>query len=336
VPAHDTSGSAIALDADVFRALRIPIPLSELLKRTFNEILADNCLGMAAQLAFYFVLALFPALVFAVALASYFPYDVLARAVEALAPVAPPEVVSLMKKQIAALTASESGGLLTIGVLGALWSSSAAMLAMIDTLNRAYDIEEGRPWWKVRLLGIALTTGLAFFILIAFTLVIAGPELARTVAAQIGLGRAFEVTWLVLQWPFVFALVTLGIAIVYYVAPDAEQEWVWITPGSVLATVLWLLVSLGFRYYVSSFGDYNATYGTLAGAVVLLLWLYLSGLAILVGGEINAEIEHASPLGKNPGEKKPGARRRLMAFAKSRRDRGGWHTDAQPSAGRSS
>jgi membrane protein len=320
----------------VFRALHIPIPLSELLKRTYNEILTDNCLGMAAQLAYYFVLALFPALVFAVALASYFPYDVLARAVEALAPIAPPEVVSLMKKQIAALAASESGGLLTIGVLGALWSSSAAMVATMDTLNRAYDIEEGRPWWKVRLLAIALTIGLAFFILIGFTLVIAGPELASTVADEAGLGRAFEVTWLVLQWPLIFALVALGIAIVYYVAPDAEQEWIWITPGSLLATALWLIVSLGFRYYVSNFGDYNATYGTLAGAVVLLFWLYLSGLAILIGGEVNAEIEHASPLGKNPGEKKPGARRRLMAFAKSRRDAAGWHPDAHPAQGGSS
>jgi membrane protein len=321
----------------VLKALRLlPIPLSELLKRTYNEILNDNCLGMAAQLAYYFVLALFPALVFAVALASYFPYDVLTRAVEALAPIAPPEVLALVKRQLDALTSTESGGLLTVGVLGALWSSSAAILAIVDTLNRAYDIDEGRPWWKVRLLAIVLTIGLAFFILIAFTLVIAGPELARVVAQAMGLGRAFEVTWLVLQWPLVFALVTLAIAVVYYVAPDAEQEWVWITPGSVLATVSWVLVSLGFRYYVANFGDYNATYGTLAGAVVLLLWLYLTGLAILAGGELNAEIEHASPFGKEPGEKRPGARRRLMAFAKSRREPPGWHAGPQPASGRSS
>jgi membrane protein len=320
----------------MFRALHLPIPLSELLKRTYNEVLADNCLGLAAQLAYYFVLALFPALVFVVSLASFFPQDVLSQAIQALAPIAPPEVLSLVTKQLEALASSGHSSLLTIGVLGALWSSSAAILAIIDTLNRAYDIEEGRPWWKVRLIGIGLTIGLAFFILTAFTLVVAGPELARKVAEFMGLGRAFEIAWLVLQWPLVFALVALGMAIVYYVAPDADQEWVWITPGSIVATVLWILISLGFRYYVTTFGDYNAMYGTLAGAVVLLLWLYLSGLAILVGGELNAEIEHASPLGKAPGEKRPGERRRLIAFAKSRRPGPKWPRDAQPSPGRSS
>jgi membrane protein len=282
------------------------------------------------------VLALFPALVFVVALASYFPHDVLSQAIQALAPITPPEVLSLVKKQLDALASAQHSGLLTIGVLGALWSSSAAVVAIIDTLNRAYDIEEGRPWWKVRLVAIGLTVGLAFFILTAFTLVVAGPELARTIAGSMGLGRVFEIAWLALQWPLVFLLVTLGVAVVYYVAPDAEQEWVWITPGSLVATVLWILISLGFRYYVTTFGDYNAMYGTLAGAVVLLLWLYLSGLAILIGGELNAEIEHASPFGKEPGEKRPGERRRLFAFARSRRPAPGWPGDAEPSPGRSS
>jgi membrane protein len=305
-----------------------------LVKRTLSEVLADNCLGMAAQLAYYFALALFPALVFMVALASYVPYDVLAGVVQALAPVAPFEVVSLVRKQLASIASAEQGGLLTLGVVGAFWSSSAALLAIIDTLNRAYDIDEGRPWWKVRLVALGLTLGLAFFILLAFTLVVAGPELAAGLAESMGLGEAFTLTWQVLQWPLVFALVAFGIAIVYYVAPDAEQDWVWITPGSVVATVLWILVSLGFRFYVTTFGEYNETYGALAGAIVLLLWFYLSGLAILVGGELNAEIEHASPGGKAPGEKRPGERRRLIAFAKTRRPPE-WPAGAQPLGGSS-
>lgn len=309
------------------RGLPLPISPTELLKRTASEVIADNCLGLAAQLAYYYALALFPALVFAVSLASYFPQDVLGSVVAALAPVAPPEVVSLVRKQLDSIAAAEQGGLLTMGVLGALWSSSAALLAIIDALNRAYDIEEGRPWWKVRLIALGLTIGLVLFILLAFTLVIAGPELAGLAADALGLGRAFEITWLIVQWPLVLALVALGIALVYYVAPDADQEWAWITPGSIVATLLWLLISIGFRLYVANFGDYNATYGALAGAIVLLLWFYLSGLAILVGAELNAEIEHASPAGKAPGEKRPGLRRRLYAFARSRSGQSGWSQD---------
>jgi membrane protein len=300
------------------RALRLPIPLWVLVKRTASEVIDDNCLGMAAQLSYYFALALFPALIFLVSLASYFPRDIIGDVLAALAPVTPPEVVSLVRKQLESILSAEKGGLLTLGVLGALWSSSAAVVAIVDTLNRAYDIEEGRQWWKVRLIALGLTIGLAFFILLAFTLVVAGPELAARISESMGLGEAFRVGWLIIQWPVVFALVTLGVAIVYYVAPDADQDWVWITPGSILATVLWVLISLGFRLYVTKFGDYNATYGALAGAIVLLLWFYFSGMAILIGGELNAEIEHASPGGKAPGEKRPGERRRLIAFARER------------------
>lgn len=175
---------------------------------------------------------------------------------------------------------------------------------MTSTLNAAYDITEGRPWWKVRLTAIGLTVGLAFFILVSMALVIAGPTLAERIADAMRLGPAFEWGWKILQWPLVFALVATAIALVYYFAPDAEQEWVWITPGSVLATALWVIISLGFKLYLARFGTYNETYGAIGGVMVLLLWFYLSGIALLIGAELNAEIEHASPYGKNPGEKK--------------------------------
>jgi membrane protein len=198
-----------------------------------------------------------------------------------------------------------------MGVLGALWSSSAALTAIIDTLNRAYDLDESRPWWKVRLLGIALTIGLAAFILTAFTLVVAGPELARLVADRFGLASVVATVWAVVQWPIVLLLVMFGVALIYYFAPDADQDWAFITPGSALATVLWLLASLGFRLYVQNFSDYNATYGALGAAVLLLLWLYVSGLAILVGAELNSEIEHASPRSKDARRRGPGDRPKL-------------------------
>ena len=128
-----------------------------------------------------------------------------------------------------------------------------------------------------------------------------GPKLGETIASTLYLGQAFVWTWNILQWPVVFALVAFAVAIIYYFAPDAEQEWIWITPGSVVATTLWLLISLGFKFYVAHFENYNATYGAIGGVIVLMLWFYLSGLAVLTGAELNAEIEHASPCASRIG-----------------------------------
>ena len=153
---------------------------------------------------------------------------------------------------------------------------------------------------------IRLTVALALFVLVSFALVVAGPELADKVADSVGLGAAFRWTWKILQWPVVFALIGTGFGLVYYYAPDVEQEWKWITPGSVFATIVWLVASLAFRWYVSAFADYQKTYGAIGAAIVALLWFYVSGAAILLGAEMNALIEHSSPEGKDPGEKVPG------------------------------
>jgi membrane protein len=185
------------------------------------------------------------------------------------------------------------------------------MTAISDTLNHAYDVEEGRPWWKVRLIAIGLTMGVAVFILLATALVLAGPTAARYLADWWYLGDVFEWIWNLAQWPVVFALVTAAIGLIYYFGPDVEQEWRWLVPGAVMATTLWLIATLGFRFYVINMGSYTETYGALGAVMVLLLWFYLSGLAILIGAELNAEIEHASPAGKNPGEKVAGQKRRL-------------------------
>jgi membrane protein len=294
----------------MLKSLKVPIGWGAILKRTVSEMAADNCLDLAAELAYYFFLALFPALLFLVALAGFLP---LGNAVETvtttLARVAPAEVIEIIRNQLLTIAHGKSGGLLTLGVVGA-----------IDTLNQAYDIQDGRPWWRVKLLSIALTVGLALFIMLSTVLVIAGPELAGHVAGWLHLGAAFAWTWKILQWPFVFALVSLAIAVVYYFAPDAKQEWIWITPGSLVATLLWLVISLGFRFYVQRFGGYNATYGAIGGVIVVLLWFYLSGLAVLAGAELNAEIEHASPYGKDPGEKVAGEKQSLEALAKHDRE----------------
>jgi len=141
---------------------------------------------------------------------------------------------------------------------------------------------------------------------VSFALVLVGPTLAEKVADWIHLGAVFTWTWKIAQWPVVVALMISGVAIVYYVAPDVQQEWVWITPGSVFATIMWLLASLGFKWYVSVFADYQKTYGAIGAVIVSLLWFYVSGLAMLAGAEMNTVLEHASPEGKDPGEKVKG------------------------------
>ncbi len=284
----------------------------ELLVRTAKETIADDGFGLAAQLAYYFFLALFPALLFLVAVASFFPLHQFAdQAVSTLARFTPGGVSSLIGDQLKRLSENKNGGLLSVGLLGAVWSSSAALVSIIEALNRAYDIEDSRPWWQSRVTAIALTIVLALFILVSFTLVVAGPEIADFLGRHLGFATAFTWTWKILQWPISFLLVSAGFALVYYFGPDAEQEWVWITPGSLVATFLWLLGSLGFRYYAVNFGHYEAAYGTLGAIILTLLWFYLTGLVMIIGAEMNAEIEHASPWGKEPGEKVPGQKRRL-------------------------
>lgn len=275
-----------------------------ILKRTVHESIADDILSLAAQLAYYFFLALFPALLFLVAVASFFPLENLMDSITgSLSRVAPPAVLSIVQDQLRQIARSGNGGLLTIGMLLTIWSSSSGIVAVANALNAAYDVKEGRPWWKVRLIAVGLTVALTLFVPVCFALVVIGPALARRVAEWFHLSQAFVLAWTVVQWPLVFLLIALAVALIYYFAPDVEQEFAFLTPGSVTATLLWLIFSLGFKIYVSRFADYNATYGALGGVIVLLLWFYASGVALLIGAELNAEIEHASVFGKDEGDK---------------------------------
>jgi membrane protein len=290
--------------------LRVPLGWTELFKRSVKEALAVNVFDLAAQQAYYFFFALFPALLFVIALGSFFPLQGLIDSmVKMISQVAPSDVVKILTDSIVSLSSQKSGGILTFAFLVAIWSSSGAMVSIITTLNAAYGVTESRPWWKTRLTAIALTVGIAVFILASMFLVIAGPTVAEQVASRLQLGPAFKWAWWVLQWPVVFALAATAIGLVYYFAPDVEQDWVWITPGSILATVLWLTISLGLKLYYQLMPNANAAYGTIGGVMVLMLWFYCSGLALLLGAELNAEIEHASPYGKKPGERVPGEKK---------------------------
>ena len=266
----------------------------ELGQRVWHEIEKDELLGRAAQLAYYFLLALFPALLFLTALMGLFPINAsTSEFMRFMQTMLPGDAFSLIQKYLDHVVQGSGGDLISLGILGALWASSSAVTAITEALNVVYGAQETRPFWKVRLMGIALTIGLAGFIILSTALALYGGSIIEWTAELFGLGWAFALTWKLLQWPLIILLMLFAIAVIYYACPNIEQHWRWITPGSVFAVVSWVVVSLGFKLYVTNFWNYNVAYGSIGGVIVLLLWLYLSGLVILIGGELNAQIEGA-------------------------------------------
>lgn len=267
----------------------------ELGRRLWKEIQDDELLGRGAQLAYYFLLAVFPMLLFLTALLGLFPVNTSTSALLKYAEdFLPADALGILQRYLDNVVQGSGTDILSLGILGALWVSSSGVIAIIDALNVAYDATETRPFWKVRLTGIVLTIGLAGFVILSAVLVVYGDQLAEWASDLFGFGMFFVMTWKVVQWPLAFILMVLAIGIIYYVCPNVEQAWRWVTPGAVVAVVLWLCVSLAFKLYVTNFGNYNAAYGSIGGVIVLMLWLYLSGTVILLGGEINAEIEAAA------------------------------------------
>jgi membrane protein len=267
----------------------------DILRRTGRAVYEDDCLGWAAELAFFWFLALFPALLFVVALAGSFPLQHLVDVVMGnLARVAPHDMLVLVQEQFDQIAHGPPHGLLALSLLGALWSSSSAMTAIISTLNQAYHVRERRSWWRVRLLATGLTVVLIAFSLAAVALVMTGPVLAAYLESGLGVPARFAWLWAIAEWPLVFGLMVTALGWIYRFAPDVRRRRSWITPGSVAATLLWVFASLGFKWYASHFGEYQKTYGAIGGVIVALLWLYAWGLAILIGAELNAAIERES------------------------------------------
>jgi membrane protein len=264
----------------------------QIASQTIREIGADNCLGLSAQMAFYFVLAVFPALLVVVALIGHLPIDHTHNSVvTVLGAIVPQPVMTLVAEQLTRIRGSEQASLLTVGIVGAIWSSSAAMVAIIDALNRAYNVPEWRPWWRRRLVAIVLTVMLSVFVVVSLALLVIGPSLAVRLAEIMGLGSAVAVVWALIRWPVMVTVVVLGVSVVYHFAPNRYSRWQWLTPGSWLATALWIGCSLLFKEYVANLRDYAAAYGAIAGAIVMMLWFYLSSLSLLIGAELDAVID---------------------------------------------
>ena len=274
-----------------------------LTKKAVKDFFEDDMTTYAAALAYQVLFSIFPFLIFLIALLGFLRlstfFDWLRQQMQFAVPQQAMEQVNEVIDQLQ----RPQGGLLSLGVVIALWSASAAIRAIMHALNVAYDVEEGRPAWKLYPLSILYTIGIAAMLIVAAALMVVGPEAMQWLAHYVGLERPFVVLWALLRWPVALLLLTLAVAVIYYVAPDFEQDFRFITPGAVISVLVWVGGSLAFDYYVRNFADYNATYGSVGAVIVLLLYFYISAAVLLFGAEVNAVIEHTSPAGKERGEK---------------------------------
>lgn len=284
----------------------------QLAKRVGGEISKDDVFGRSAELSYYFLLALFPLLFFLVSILGFVlggNPSAQHNIMNYFGRVLPGDASALVNRTISQIMHGSSGTKLILGLLGALWTASSGMSAVMDTLNITYDVNEGRPYWKKRLLAIVLTVAVAILVVAAFVLISYGPSIANTVLGHVGLAGVFAWVWKVVQWPVAIFFVALAFALMYYAGPDVKQrKWFWITPGAVIGIFLWLVASFAFRVYLHFFNSYSQTYGALGGVIILMLWFYITGASILIGSEVNSEVEHAAaergePTAKAPGQK---------------------------------
>ena len=279
----------------------------ELGKRVVQKTVDDGCAEYAAAMAYYLLLALFPFFLFLTTLIGYLPVpDLLEFILSTMQRILPSEVFILIQDNIRTLFGNKKGGLLSIGFLLALWTSSSAITATMNVMNRLYLVKEGRPFWKVRLTAIFLVTGLSVLFLLALLFLMFGPKIVSIISNIAHLGKAFEIALNILLVPLILFLLMCAVSLIFYFTPDVDQKWKWISPGSIISIPIWIGTSLAFSYYINNFGSYDKTYGSIGAVIVLLLWLYLSGFIILMGAEINAVVEHSSVEGKDPGEKVAG------------------------------
>jgi len=269
----------------------------ELFPRVKNNTDEHEVFTRAAALAYYFFLALFPTLLFVMSIVGLIsgPGSPLEQSLSnALARVAPSDAAQLVQRIVTQTFHSSGGFKAVIGIVGALWSASAGAAALMSSLNAVFATKETRPWWITKPLSIFITVVGSVLITAALALLLVGPTVAKHLAALGLVGGGIKWIWYIAQWPVVLFLVSMAFAVVYYFAPNVEHpKWHWITPGSVAGLVLWLLVSFALRVYLHFFNSYSATYGAIAAVIILLLWFYLTGSAVLIGGEINSVLEHA-------------------------------------------
>jgi membrane protein len=290
--------------------------LVDFLKLTYKEVSEDHVMAFAGNLTYKGLFAIFPFFTFLLSLLGIFNADNLVNTmVNKLSGVVPESATAFIKDQLLGITQSQAESAFTFGAIVsialALWGVSGAFRSVMEAMNVMYEVDEDRPFWKVYGLSIFMSLAVVVLLLGSLVLVVFGEPIGVAVADLVGLGSVFATLWSILQWPVVTCVVLFAFALIYYFAPAAKQRFRWISPGSIIAFVFWLIFSLLFSLYASTFGgnSYNETYGSLAGVIVLMLYVYYSALIMLVGAEMNQVIEWHIPGGKDEGEKIPEADR---------------------------
>jgi membrane protein len=272
--------------------------------KAVKDLWCNRTFAIAAGLAYYFLLALFPLLIFMAAALSYVPIPNLFNEIlNLMAKLVPGDAMGVVRRIIQGVLHPPHSGLLSFGVLATLWAASGGFAAMIDALNIAYEVPETRPYWKTRLLAIGLTFVVGGLVVIGLGFTLVGPRFGEWLANHLDVGPVFVAVWPIMRWGIVLLSIVLAVELLYFLAPNVKQGFAYTLPGAVLGVSVWVFASLGLGIYLREFANYNATYGALGGVIALMLWFYVSAVAILVGGEINSELLKA--LGKNLPVKEP-------------------------------
>ncbi|MFD2656440.1 YihY/virulence factor BrkB family protein [Gracilibacillus thailandensis] len=264
--------------------------LVRFIKQLIERITRDDVPGLAAQLSYFFLLSLFPFMIFLITLVGYLPFDEI-NVMNFVATYAPEEIVTMLNDNLGQIMNNRNGGLLSIGIIGTLWSASNGINALVRSFNKAYNIEEERSFIVMRGISIILTIAMLLVIVVAFLLPIFGKMIGVYLFSFFGLSEGFLDMWNTLRWIISSIIFFIVLTMLYRMAPSKRVYFKHVYIGAIFATICWQLTSLAFSYYVTSMGNYSATYGSLGGVIILMIWFYLSGMIIIVGGEINAQIE---------------------------------------------
>jgi len=270
------------------------VDYKEVGRATIKEFSQDDCAGLAAESAYHILFSIFPLAIFGASMSaivnSIFGLDLFGKIMSALTSRLPRDAATALSGPLAKVLSNQSGGLLSFGIIIALFSGSAAVSTFIKALNRAYDVEETRPFWRRKGTEILLTLFVGIVAAAAFIFIVFGGKLGDAIAKHIGAGHIFTIVWNILRWPLILAFISLALAVLYWIGPNIKQKFTWISPGAIVATIAWVVAIGVFGLYVSKFGNYNKTYGTLGGIIVLLLVFYISSLVIMFGGQLNSEL----------------------------------------------
>jgi membrane protein len=263
---------------------------------------------MAAALSYYFVLSLFPALIFLSAVVAYLPVpDLFNQALALMARFLPADTMGLVRRILADVVSPNKGTFLSFGILGALWAASGGFAATIEALNMAYEVKDDRPFWKTRPLAVGLAFITGALMLVALSVMIVGPRFGEWLAGKVHLSNLFVLLWPFIHWTIAVLFTVLAVEVLYFIAPNVKQRFMATLPGAVLAVSCWMGLSYLLGVYFRHFANFNKTYGTLGAAVALMIWLYWTGFAMLAGAELNAELAKLSREGRLQEKHEPPA-----------------------------